>query len=327
METSGDAKRKRDQGKKDRIVIWKANIKGKDVAPIAGILFHDDREEDEDGLDVDECLELIHTIDETTERGDTEFTGLCRAGNVPMASLMVEFFEKNDRLATVDTPTGGGASALNVSCYVGNIEIAKLLAEKGADINKARSSDGATPLHFACLMGHGEVVELLLAKGADVDKAMTNGTTPLSIACQYGHDTVVKLLLANGAGANSPAFNGNRSIYSACKYGHEKCLEILLAYNADVSPHNGWCPLAVANFNGHLGCVRIIREWPVTSTQIAVKLCVGALQRQGMYDVVNAVPTNELSKAMFAFKVLEEMKSRQMHGLADLVVSYVGINN
>ena len=107
----------------------------------------------------------------------------------------------------------------------------------------------------------------------------------------------------------------------------EKCLEILLAYNADVSLHNGRCPIAVANLQGHLGCVRIIREWPVTSTQIAVKLCVSALQRQGMYDVVNAVPTNELSKAMFAFKVLEEMKSRQMHGLADLVVSYVGISD
>ncbi len=50
-ETRGVSKRKRDQRKKDRIAVWKANVKGKDVAPIAGILFHDDREEGEDGKD------------------------------------------------------------------------------------------------------------------------------------------------------------------------------------------------------------------------------------------------------------------------------------
>ena len=50
---------------------------------------------------------------------------------------MVEFFEKNDRLATIDTPMRGGTTALYVSCIVGNIDIAKLLLEKGADVNKA----------------------------------------------------------------------------------------------------------------------------------------------------------------------------------------------
>ena len=44
-----------------------------------------------------------------------------------------------------------------------------------------------------------------------------------------------------------------------------------------------------------------------------------------MYEVVNAVPLNELSKEMFVYKVLDEMMSRQMYGLAEQVVSCVGI--
>ena len=58
--------------------------------------------------------------------------------------------------------------------------------------------------------------------------------------------------------------------------------------------------------------------------QIAVKLCIGLLKRQGKYDVVNEVHINELSPPMFVFKVVEEMKRGNMCGLAELVVSYIG---
>ncbi len=43
-----------------------------------------------------------------------------------------------------------------------------------------------------------------------------------------------------------------------------------------------------------------------------------------MYEVVNAVSMNDLSKEMFVFNVLEEMMSRQMYGLAEMVVAFVG---
>ena len=70
--------------------------------------------------------------------------------------------------------------------------------------------------------------------------------------------------------------------------------------------------------------MKLIREWPVKRNQVALKLCVSRLKEQGMYDVVNAVPLNELSKEMFVYKVLDEMMSRQMYGLAEQVVMYVG---
>ena len=81
----------------------------------------------------------------------------------------------------------------------------------------------------------------------------------------------------------------------------------------------------IAKKRGHLGCLKLIREWPAKRNQVALKLCVSELKKQGMYEVVNAVPLNELSKEMFVYKVLDEMMSRQMYGLAEQVVSCVGI--
>ena len=71
--------------------------------------------------------------------------------------------------------------------------------------------------------------------------------------------------------------------------------------------------------------MKLIREWPAKRNQVALKLCVSELKKQGMYEVVNAVPLNELSREMFVYKVLDEMMSRQMYGLAEQVVSCVGI--
>lgn len=60
--------------------------------------------------------------------------------------------------------------------------------------------------------------------------------------------------------------------------------------------------------------------------QTAVKLSVKALKKQGAYAYhITDTPTNELSKAMFAFKVIEMMTSCGMEPLADEVVSYVGV--
>ena len=56
-----------------------------------------------------------------------------------------------------------------------------------------------------------------------------------------------------------------------------------------------------------------------------MKLCVNALKRKNMHTVVQATPSNDLSSEMFVFKVLENMMSRGMYGLAEDVVSYVGV--
>ncbi len=144
-------------------------------------------------------------------------------------------------------------------------------------------------------------------------------------ACQEGHFEVVNLLLANGAKANIVNSNGQRPIDLACHRGHEKCVTALLAYKADFAASPGKpSPGRRAHVKGHFGCVRILREWPAKRNQINVKLCISQLKREGVYDVVNEVHVNELSQALFAFKVVEEMMSRKMYGLGEAVVSYVG---
>ena len=60
--------------------------------------------------------------------------------------------------------------------------------------------------------------------------------------------------------------------------------------------------------------------------QVAVKLSVKTLKREGAYaNIIETTSTNDLSKQMFAFKVIEMMSSCGMEPLADELVSYVGV--
>jgi hypothetical protein len=38
----------------------------------------------------------------------------------------------------------------------------------------------------------------------------------------------------------------------------------------------------IAKKRGHLGCVKLIREWPAKRNQVTVMLCVSNLKEQGM---------------------------------------------
>ena len=102
--------------------------------------------------------------------------------------------------------------------------------------------------------------------------------------------------------------------------------------HVDSSEDYFWCQGLILTLKGErTGGDKGDGSWPVIQAptesernQIAVKLCISRLKREGMYDVVNAVPLNELSREMFVYKVLDEMMSRQMYGLAEQVVAFVG---
>ena len=101
-------------------------------------------------------------------------------------------------------------------------------------------------------------------------------------------------------------------------------LSTLLAYNADSSPHNGEDLIELATSQGDLGCVKILQEWPAVRNQVAVKLCVSQMKRQGMYEAIRDTPNNELSKPQFVFKVIEMMMACAMEPLAEQLIAYVG---
>ncbi len=70
--------------------------------------------------------------------------------------------------------------------------------------------EGKTPLWQAASNGHTDVVRLLAEKGADVDRADTGswlflGRTPLWHSACNGHLDVVRLLVEKGADVNGSA--------------------------------------------------------------------------------------------------------------------------
>ena len=56
-----------------------------------------------------------------------------------------------------------------------------------------------------------------------------------------------------------------------------------------------------------------------------MKLCVSQQKKEGMvYEVVKDTPNNELSKPLFAFKIIEMMMACAMEPLAERLIECVG---
>ena len=99
MTTRSAVKRKREDVVAELGLSLKSLFAAKDVLSGASkIIFHDLGEA---GLiTLNEFLSILSKIDETTEKRDTLLTGICRT-----LELVVEFFEKNRRLASIiDAP-------------------------------------------------------------------------------------------------------------------------------------------------------------------------------------------------------------------------------
>jgi hypothetical protein len=123
----------------------------------------------------------------------------------------------------------------------------------------------------------------------------------------------------------------------ACQFGHRDTVSVLLDAGADPFLPRlevGTTPYDIAELNEHHSCVELIRAFPERKkvlqserNQIAVKIAVNKLKnREGELDRVRSLNLNDMTEEEFVFFVLEDMKSRQMHGLADQVVSHVGVN-
>ena len=78
----------------------------------------------------------------------------------------------------------GGVTPLVLAARQGNLDAVKVLAEGGADLDKA-SGDGSTAMVVAIQNGHYHVARYLVEKGADINKANEKGWTPLYLAVKH----------------------------------------------------------------------------------------------------------------------------------------------
>ncbi|KAK8493129.1 hypothetical protein V6N13_024872 [Hibiscus sabdariffa] len=111
----------------------------------------------------------------------------------------------DNMIGSIDEPVEDGDTALHLTCLYGYLPCVQLLLERGANL-EAKDEDGAVPLHDACAGGFIEIVQLLLDRATDggclkriLDAVDAEGDTPLHHAARGEHAEVIQLLLTKGA--------------------------------------------------------------------------------------------------------------------------------
>ncbi len=69
-----------------------------------------------------------------------------------------------------------------------------MLVQKGADVNRADTTEGWTALMLAAAEGHQPVVEVLLHHGADLDTTDQDGDAAIDHARERGQEHIAALL-------------------------------------------------------------------------------------------------------------------------------------
>ena len=191
------------------------------------------------------------------------FTPLYMASQYGDADVVQELLRRGadaDKATTTE-----GCTPMFIASKNGHADVVKLLLEHGADVDMARTTDGTTPLIKASQKGHTDVVKLLLEHGADADKATTDvwGYTPLWVASCNGYTDVVRLLLEHGADADKAiTYDGTTPLWEASEYGYTDVVQLLLEHGADANKEitEGVAPLYAASHDGYADVVTLLLE-------------------------------------------------------------------
>lgn len=154
----------------------------------------DERMEDEDGW-IDLAEPEVHISQELRAAMDAAEVGDVDALRVALDNL----------IGSIDQPAEDGDTALHLACLYGYTPCVQLLLERKASLD-SKDEDGAIPLHDACAGGFVDIVQALLnaAENKDhikrlLDTSDIDGDTPLHHAARGGHSEVVQVLLNAGA--------------------------------------------------------------------------------------------------------------------------------
>lgn len=220
-------------------------------------------------------------------QGSTALDAACGAGNMAMATLLIEHGADIHGREATTTPFG--------KAYDNRMtQVARMLIEKGADPNRAYwgpsfgNTQGiggwsiATPLTHALIRNDAEMVNLLITKGADVNKPrpsqqpssprplLPSGespkgeerSTPIAIAARTGKAALVRTLLAAGAKVNVDKDDYPVPLHEAISSGSEECVKLLIEAKADVNSRVGQyeSPLSLAAMAGSEVIVKLLLD-------------------------------------------------------------------
>lgn len=122
-----------------------------------------------------------------------------------------------------------------VASYAHGWNVVDTLCKHGANPN-AVNACGNTPMFEAIVHGNAKMIQKLADRGADVNDARsTDGCTPLYCAIRTKMETCVSALLAAGADVQKEPFEFPPIMHEAIANGlSASCVAMLVAYGADV---------------------------------------------------------------------------------------------
>ncbi|RDW61987.1 hypothetical protein BP6252_11420 [Coleophoma cylindrospora] len=174
---------------------------------------------------------------------------------------LVELFL--DRGSNIDETTEpSGYSALSRAASRGFKDVASLLANRGADVNRAGSLE-FPPIYLAARNNDYAMVELLLKAGADPNQSGSAEWQALHMA--YDFLDVTRLLVSNGANINHLS-EGGTPLYLASKWGYSEVVKVYIEHKADLEiqvttdPDDGHTALDMAVIKGQALVLRLLLE-------------------------------------------------------------------
>ncbi|XP_060065921.1 serine/threonine-protein phosphatase 6 regulatory ankyrin repeat subunit A-like [Ylistrum balloti] len=190
---------------------------------------------------VDIVLELLSCgvdVNRTNQYGMTTVWKMAAEGKHDMLKLLLRHPNVDVALPSGDNcipQLNSHTTPLIMAARESHDAVATLLCQHPSnDVNRA-DTQGRTALHYAAFNGNDQMTAMLLWRGAKIDSVDEDRVTPLYTACKHGHTDIVKRLLVAGADTS-------------------------IAIRTD-SSNNGFSPLHIAVFQGHMDVVRLLCDF------------------------------------------------------------------
>jgi ankyrin repeat protein len=155
-----------------------------------------------------------------------------------------------------DEVDDSGSTAVHVAACSGALDCLALLAEHGADLDRA-GPEGLTPAALALQRGHLPCLQLLYSRGA----ACVQGVTLLHLYAALGKTEELQGALSKDAsGVHVCDGRGKGLAHWACEHGQAACLRILVSRAADVNlkDKQRTAPLHVCCTKGEVACAKVL---------------------------------------------------------------------